>query len=55
MILNMTADLSLVNTKAKNAQNYISTIPYTVMAYEGTSWATSLVSFHLSNLITVTT
>ena len=43
MILNITDDLPLVNTKAKNAQNYISTLPYTVMAYGGTSWATSLV------------
>ena len=51
----MTADLPLVNTEPKNAQNYISTLPYAVMAYGGTSWATSLVSFHLSNLITVTT
>jgi hypothetical protein len=54
-ILNMTTDLPLVNTEAKNAWNYICTLPYALMAYRGTSWATSLVSFHLSNFIAVTT
>jgi hypothetical protein len=52
--LNMTTDLPLVSTKAKNSRNYL-TFPYAVMADGGTSWATSLVSFHLTNFIAVTT
>jgi hypothetical protein len=54
-IMNVTTDLRLVNTETKNARNYIFTIQHAVMAYGETSWATSLVSFHLSNFIAVTT
>jgi hypothetical protein len=55
-ILKMTIDLPLVNIEAKNVRNYISTLPFAIMAYGGTSWATftcflSFIKLYGSNYI----
>jgi hypothetical protein len=54
-ILNMTTDVPLVNTEAKNAWNYIFTLPYAVMTYGRKSWATtcflSFIKLYSSNYI----